>query len=104
MIRTTLCALSVLSLLVFAPALRASSTWTCSAVTAGIPTAINNAGQIVGTAGHAGFLQNPDGSITPIAYPETTDADLTVPGGINNLGEVAGYYSIGGNVRGFIRR
>jgi hypothetical protein len=82
-------------------------------VSAGIPTAINNAGQIVGRTsnrtklpanGGAGFLQNPDGSITPIAYPGTTDLDLTVPGGINNLGEVAGYYIISGNVHGFIRR
>jgi hypothetical protein len=104
MSRTTLYAVSVLSLFVSASALQASSTWTCSAVNTGIPTAINNAGQIVGTAGRAGFLQNPDGSITPIAYPGTTDLDLTVPGGINQLGEVAGYYTISGNAHGFIRR
>lgn len=104
MSRTPLYALSMLSLFMSVPVLRASSTWTCSPVSAGIPTAINNGGQIAGTAGRAGFLQNTDGSITPVAYPGTTDIDNTVPGGLNDLGEVAGYYSIGGDIHGFIRR
>jgi len=68
------------------------------------PRAINDRGDIVGTASAIdGFLRRLDGSVSTIRVP---NASATRPSGINNQGEIAGTYVMGGPggiARGFLR-
>lgn len=71
------------------------------------PMDINNVGQIVGISGYVfcpchGFLRNPDGSFISIDYPGATS---TYVYGINDSGQIVGYYTDGAfNRHGFIGR
>ncbi len=78
-----------------------------------IPTSINTEGVIAGyfvdsTNVYHGFLRSPDGKIINFDAPgaDTTAQSFngTVPNGINDLGEVTGYYiDVSGSLHGFLR-
>jgi uncharacterized protein (TIGR03437 family) len=71
--------------------------------TAATPTAINNAGQVLGTyvsaSGTHCFLRSPDGTITSFDPP---GANFTCAG-LNNLGQAVGTFSEANIARGYIR-
>ena len=73
-------------------------------VPGGIDTEIlglNNVGEFVGVYGAAttGFLYS-RGVVSTVAFP---GADVTVPYGINDSGDITGYYIAGGVTHGFVR-
>jgi probable HAF family extracellular repeat protein len=61
-------------------------------------TGINDSGQIVGTGGNSSLLYS-DGNLTIIHYPGSI---ATYAIGINNSGEIAGWFSGSGAGRGFL--
>ena len=73
------------------------------------PTGINDRGEIVGMgfagAGVSyGFLRDPAGEFTTIRIPLASTTDVV---GINNAGEIAGSFRIGGSAgffQGFVRK
>jgi probable HAF family extracellular repeat protein len=68
------------------------------------PYKVNDSGQIVGIyaqglgAGYHGFLLS-DGSYTLLDVPSATE---TIVSGINNRGQIVGYYTAGGSQHGFL--
>ena len=106
---------AVLFTALLTPRLRAAnSAYTCTVFTYGDPdwiinpTGINNRGQVVGYATGSdeishGFLRNADGSMLPIDAPAAAGFGSTQPEAINNVGQIAGMYYVGGDGHGFIR-
>jgi hypothetical protein len=67
------------------------------------PTAINTLGQTAGESFNTGYVRETDGHLTPIDVSVLGANVRTHPVGINDLGQVAGWYEHGGRVRGFVR-
>src|SRR5690348_13202200 len=106
--------MAVCAVLTPAVARAANSAYTCTVFTYGDPdwvikpTGINNSGAVVGYATDTnqvshGFLRRPDGSTVAIDAPAVAGLGSTQPQAINNAGQIAGMYSIGGETHGFIR-